>query len=472
MKKMFEEKILKCSQKNESLYDQWYIVFSEHSEKNHHCICGHNVKRITYIYNKFTKHIMLIGSTCAKKYGIKQHLKNCILLVNIKQIIQSNTYDLTPFCIENAQSIRPNSFISPREAGILDENWCIKDGVITISDFSNILKNYIQTRYLDFQEKIKQCISNGIDIDYYDIVLPFRRLLNDVCYLVTEYNYDFMILLKEIESNVNAMNNTVKHIIIDETNEDALSEDQSFSDNNLLHEEPFRIIDATYVEDEDEETSNIEQIHIVDETVNIQTENIYFTIDKNDCISEPDIFICDFCDADFNSMDVRNHHEITCHNNLHIYNEPEDIEVESVSDFYINSMDEPVDEPVDEPLAEPVAEPVAEPLAKPVAEDVNESDNKLKHIKPSIQYHAGIQSIMNIDKCYSCLNNVTSYCYCANRYRIRKLAIEILELKKIVADLSFRSSELIKNAMKLNNRMKADFGNYIDHSSISLESSS
>ena len=458
MNKMFEEKIWKCSQKKYSLYDQWYIVFSEHSEINHHCICGHNVKRITYIYNKFTKHIMLIGSTCAKKFGIKQHLNNCILLVNIKQFIQSNTYDFTPFHIEDTNDSHSKPFISLYKDGIMNEKWSIKDGVITIPDFSNMLKNYIQTRYLDFQEKIRQCIANGIDIDYYDIVLPFRRLLNDVCYLVTEYNYDFMILLKEIESNVNAMNNTVKHIIIDETNEDALSEDQSFSDNNLLHEEPFRIIDAVCVEDE--EPSIIEQIHIVDETVNIQTENIFFTIDEIDCVSEPDIFICDFCDADFNSMDIRNHHEITCHNNLHIYNEPEDIEIESVSDFYINSLDEVVEEFVDEDIAEHVVE------------HVNESDNKLKHIKTSIQYHAGIESIMNIDKCYGCLNNVTSYCYCANRYRIRKLAIEILELKKIVADLSFRSSELIKNAMKLNNKMKADFGNYIDHSSISLESSS
>jgi hypothetical protein len=129
----------------------------------------------------------MAGSSCIKKYNIEQHLKNGILLTTIKNTILKKSF-------ENI------------------------DNCIVIKDISTILKASINSKYLEFQEKINSCISRNTNIDYYDIVAPFRRLLNDVCYLVTEYNYDFMVLLKEIESNVNSMNNCVKHIIIDEEN--------------------------------------------------------------------------------------------------------------------------------------------------------------------------------------------------------------------------------------------------------------
>ena len=146
------DKIIAETSKND-----WYILCSQNTKTPHHCICGHYVKRITYIYNKSNKNIMLVGTTCIKKYGIKQHLKNGILLLTIKNIIDANEF----------------------------EN---KENMIVINDFCNVVKESIQKKYLEFQEKIKVSVVNGQDIDYYDIVAPFRRLLNDVCYLVTEYN--------------------------------------------------------------------------------------------------------------------------------------------------------------------------------------------------------------------------------------------------------------------------------------------
>ena len=61
-KQLFEETIKKYSQ-NINYQEEWYIVFSENTKTTHHCICGHNVKRITYIYNKLTKDLKWIITT-------------------------------------------------------------------------------------------------------------------------------------------------------------------------------------------------------------------------------------------------------------------------------------------------------------------------------------------------------------------------------------------------------------------------
>jgi hypothetical protein len=117
---------------------------------------------------------MFIGTTCVKKYGISNHLKNRILI----QVLKENLMSLEAYSLEEK------------------------------------VKTWIQTNYSNFRNKINAC-SQG-EFDYYDIVAPFRRLLNDVCELVTEYNFDLISLLKEIERDVESMNASTKHHMIDE----------------------------------------------------------------------------------------------------------------------------------------------------------------------------------------------------------------------------------------------------------------
>ena len=126
-KQLFEETIRKYSQDSD-YQKEWYIICSENTKTHHHCICGHNVKRITYIYNKTTKHIMVVGTTCIKKCGIKQHLKNGILVLTIKNILASMINTIT------------------------------SDNIIVIPDFHIVLNDAIQTRFSEFQEKINFCI--------------------------------------------------------------------------------------------------------------------------------------------------------------------------------------------------------------------------------------------------------------------------------------------------------------------------
>jgi hypothetical protein len=389
---LFKETIQKYS--HDSDYQkEWYIICSQNTKTHHHCICGHNVKRITYIYNKMTKHIMVVGTTCIKKCGIKQHLKNGILVLTIKNILESNTYITS------------------------------SDNIVVIPNVHSILNDSIQTQFSKFQEKITFCISNNIDIDYYDIIAPFRRLLNDVCYLVTEYNYDFMILLKEIEMNVNAMNTTVKHIIIDETKEDMSEESLSESSEDTIH------IVETYIDDEnpiyivekymeDEEPIIGEQLHINDESVNIELDNIYFTITEEQC----DIFVCTYCDTSFFTQNDYYNHEKTCVDNHSI------IDSEQNTDELKSESLSEIEGSVDELLYD---------------------NNELIIYEPQSVLDKYC-NLTTVDlKCEFCIRSIPSYCNCDMRFRLYNLALGIYELKKDVSELSVKISKLLEETQAL-----------------------
>jgi hypothetical protein len=163
----------------------WEIFHHDNSNFYKPCICGHRIKRISYLYDSMSKKIMYIGTTCLKKYGITRHLNNRILI----QVLKNGLYST-----ENIS---------------LDER----------------VKEWIQKSYHSLLEKVNAC-SEG-EFDYYDVVAPFRRLLNDVCELVTEYNFDLILLLKSIESDVNSMNKFTKHHMID------VSDSDTFSDKSI-----------------------------------------------------------------------------------------------------------------------------------------------------------------------------------------------------------------------------------------------
>jgi hypothetical protein len=319
---------------------------------------------------------MIVGTTCIKKCGIKQHLKNGILVLTIKNIIETETYTTT------------------------------SDNIVIIPYFHTILNDSIQKRFSEFQEKINICISNNIDIDYYDIIAPFRRLLNDVCYLVTEYNYDFMILLKEIEKNVNTMNTTVKHIIIDETKEDMSEESLSESS-----EEPvFHIIDISM---KDEEPIIVEHIYI-DEYVNIDIEeHIFFTITEEQC----DIFVCSYCDTSFFTQNEKETHERICVDNHSIID------------------------------SEPNSESLSE--IEGSVEDFLYDNNELVVYEPPTVVDRYYNSTTIDLKCTFCIGHINSHCYCDMRFRLYKLALGIEQFKKDVAEFSIKTTNLLQEARAL-----------------------
>ena len=206
--KNFREKIAEYSE-DKSYEKEWYIFHSESHVHQKKCICGHFVKRVTYIYNKETQCIMYIGTTCAKKYGITQHLNNSILISVLKEVLYIGEWD---------------------------------DNVLKGVDLFSYIKKCIQVKYIYFCNNI---CDNNAKIDYYGIVAPFRRLLNDVCDLVSDYKYDFILLLQEIEKDVESMNMHVKHIMVDEysADEDSLNEIDYNDVDEMSAETPSEVSD-------------------------------------------------------------------------------------------------------------------------------------------------------------------------------------------------------------------------------------
>lgn len=228
----------------------WEIFHHDHSNFYKQCICGHRVKRITYLYDRLKRKIIFIGTTCIKKYGITRHVKNRILI----QVLKEN---LIPF-----------------------ENINLEDRV----------KRWVESVYNQLLEKVNAC-SGGI-FDYYDIVAPFRRLLNDICELVTEYHFDLIVLLKVIERDVELMNESTKHYMIDEYDSDRSISTIEYDDEidlkpddvfiETLHELSNNVLDEpeNYLEEEDT-PSELSEI-VLDNTEPQMEENIDIPFDSND----------------------------------------------------------------------------------------------------------------------------------------------------------------------------------------------
>ena len=189
----------------------WQILFSETMKKYQNCICGHRVKRISYLYHKPTKTIRQLGKTCVAKYGIKSRVSNRILLDVIKDYTQGG-------------------FI---------KDYPVQGFIQGGNDLADAVVDYITKKYNGFVDKIKETEEGG-EIDYYDVVAPFHRLLSDVCDLVAEYEFDLVDILKNIEADVEAMNQTVRHTMVDEYDSsmeslsDIASEDDASSSQEVL----------------------------------------------------------------------------------------------------------------------------------------------------------------------------------------------------------------------------------------------
>ena len=173
----------------------WQIIYSRHSDTFQRCICGHNVKRLTYIYNKQTCEIMRLGTTCVKKYGITQHVTNSLLFVVLQKYIVDE--------IDSIHETHEDSYV--------------------FTEIESCLRTCIQEKYKEINEKIEkrkttdETAHASSSVNYYDVVVPFRRLLTETCDLVMEYKFlSLKELLQEIEDNINLLDNNIKHRMIDE----------------------------------------------------------------------------------------------------------------------------------------------------------------------------------------------------------------------------------------------------------------
>lgn len=155
---IFNTNLLKASQSNDILIakTEWYEIYKEsHDDKKGLCLCTHKIKHIIYMYNKFTKKTISVGTTCCNKFKLQQHiLTNTILKKTLIHVLTKS-----------------NFFING------------KYGIITnIDEYMNAVKiqliSYIKSQYIDnnnihelleLQQKINNLI-NEYNIEYLDSI--------------------------------------------------------------------------------------------------------------------------------------------------------------------------------------------------------------------------------------------------------------------------------------------------------------
>jgi hypothetical protein len=77
-KEIFYQELMKYSDKDSDITNQWTILMKKKGEQN--CICGHTIKHFAYVYNIKTGHILIIGVGCCKKYGLNETVSNMLLI--------------------------------------------------------------------------------------------------------------------------------------------------------------------------------------------------------------------------------------------------------------------------------------------------------------------------------------------------------------------------------------------------------
>ena len=78
----FENDYYYCGGDYQPKLNYFYQIFKHYDcpEKEQICLCNTNIKRNCYVYNKETKHILILGSCCIKNFtknGINKTCEKC-----------------------------------------------------------------------------------------------------------------------------------------------------------------------------------------------------------------------------------------------------------------------------------------------------------------------------------------------------------------------------------------------------------
>ena len=367
------------SHMNDTENKDWVIVCSQSLGHYVHCICGHRVKRISYLYHKPSKAIQYVGKTCVRKYGIEFSLTNPILLDVIKANLDKAKWD--------------------RDA-------CVRE--------------HILSQYTTFMTMALTQESSDISVN--TVVGPFRRLLSDVCDLVSEFNFDLVDVLRDIEREVESLNQTTRHQMVDEYSLcDTISEIAS-EHTDITDEEVVESVGSEPVV-EDEPVFDIVENPIEDEPV--------FDIVENPIEDEPI---------------VEDEPVVEATEYVSVFDIIEYPVIEyPVIEYPIIVEDTVIEDPVIEPPVDEVVADLVEGVVKSLEEPVKKKETVIERF---------LRTTSNINVEDTDLCSARTHCNCALKYRMRLLHEGIEELRINVEKNRRETQELIQGSIE--QRMKTD----------------
>ena len=374
--------------------NEWLIVCSQSLKYYVHCICGHRVKRITYLYHKQSKAIQYVGKTCVRKYGIEMSLTNPILLEVIKANLSKAEWD--------------------RDA-------CVRE--------------HIQSQYTTFMTMAKE-----EDTIAYSVVGPFRRLLSDVCDLVSEFNYDLVDVLRDIEREVESLNQTTRHQMVDEYSLcDSISEIASEHSDTELSERNM--------EDAEAEEPGVIGVILEEMVTDIVVETGLKEIISED-IGEPVVE---------NGLIQAVAEETGLIPAVAVETGIKEIMSEDVSAVVVETgLKEIISEDVPAVAVETGLKEIISEDVPAVAEETGLKEIMSEGVPALInQPESMIDKFVRtttIDDQDTC--SATAHCYCGMKYRLRRLQEGINELRQTIEDNRKEAQELIEQSREQREKAK------------------
>ena len=147
-KHKFNENLIKLSQSNvlDEAKKEWLFIYDEKRKKQDVlCVCQHKVKNANYMYNIKTKHTIIVGSTCHKKFNLGYKKIHKYLSKIFKYHLEKGEYKIIDNLIVYSQSIQRE--LKKKLKNEINNNYNINKLNELLDDITFLINNY-EIKYL------------------------------------------------------------------------------------------------------------------------------------------------------------------------------------------------------------------------------------------------------------------------------------------------------------------------------------
>ena len=106
----FDKNLLKLSRAKtiEDAKEEWYVIDeSILATQSAICICSRKIKKVTYLYNRFTKKTIVAGSRCCKKFNmLTQSLGKNMYTAILREFLKKGEYVIIDDIIEYSANVK------------------------------------------------------------------------------------------------------------------------------------------------------------------------------------------------------------------------------------------------------------------------------------------------------------------------------------------------------------------------------
>lgn len=248
-KTVFRENFMKFFQNNtisqntdfEKGKHEWITIYNITEPTMHPCVCGHNVKHITYLFNEKNQNIVSVGTTCCKKYDLLgKHMKNELLIHILRE-------EISEHCFKNSENL------------------------LTLEkDLGELLENYIYEKFQEIMKKYSRDMDENVF--YFDVFYPLNRMKEDILEL-NDYGYDFSKHYDEIVEILREREIHIRETESIESDEETETNSEIMKKLDKIEDEISQLLNENFSDITDSENGDL------DLEVNVMIDEEFITIE-------------------------------------------------------------------------------------------------------------------------------------------------------------------------------------------------